>query len=77
MHISFLRDVVSLRITIRVHRPMLWRLQCWTRPSARRARATFFRASIARVCVYVPDARTAAVLMQHAMGHVKDACSAF
>jgi hypothetical protein len=35
------------------------------------------RASIARVRLYVPDARTAVVLVQHAVGRVEDAYSAF
>ena len=43
----------------------------------RDACARDLRASIARVRLYVPDARTAAVLVQHAVGRVEDAYSAF
>jgi conserved oligomeric Golgi complex subunit 3 len=43
----------------------------------REACARDLRASIARVRLYVPDARTATVLVQHAVARVEDAYSAF
>ena len=43
----------------------------------RGACARDLRASIARVRLYVSDARTAAVLVQHVIGRVEDAYSAF
>ncbi|KAH9957339.1 Sec34-like family-domain-containing protein [Russula dissimulans] len=43
----------------------------------RGACARDLRANIARVRLYVPEARTAAVLVQHAIGRVEDAYSAF
>jgi len=43
----------------------------------REACARGLRASIARVRLYVPDVRTAAVLVQHAVSRVEDAYSAF
>ncbi|KAI0246453.1 hypothetical protein BJV78DRAFT_1157900 [Lactifluus subvellereus] len=43
----------------------------------RSACARDLRAGIARVRLYVPDARTAGVLVQHALDHVEDAYSAF
>ncbi|KAH9952658.1 hypothetical protein BGW80DRAFT_1567900 [Lactifluus volemus] len=43
----------------------------------RNACASDLRASIARVFLYVPDVRTAGVLVQHALDRVEDAYSAF
>jgi conserved oligomeric Golgi complex subunit 3 len=43
----------------------------------RNACASDLRASIARVRLYVPDVRTAGVLVQHALDRVEDAYSAF
>jgi len=43
----------------------------------RGACARDLRENIARVRLYVPDARTAAVLVQHAVGRVEDAYTAF
>jgi hypothetical protein len=43
----------------------------------RTACARDLRASLARIRLYVPDGRTASVLVQHARGRVEDAYSAF
>ena len=43
----------------------------------RSACARDLRASISRIRLYVPDVRTASVLVQHARGRVEDAYSAF
>jgi hypothetical protein len=43
----------------------------------RNACASDLRASIARVRLYVPDVRTAGVLVQHALDRVEDSYSAF
>ena len=43
----------------------------------RTACARDLRASLARIRLYVPDVRTASVLVQHARGRVEDAYSAF
>jgi hypothetical protein len=43
----------------------------------REACARDLRASIIRIRLYVPDARTASVLIQHAVGRVEDAYSEF
>jgi hypothetical protein len=43
----------------------------------RNACASDLRASIARVRLYVPEVRTAGVLVQHALDRVEDAYSAF
>ena len=43
----------------------------------REACARDLRVKVARVRLYVPDARTAAVLVQHAVGRVEDAYTAF
>jgi hypothetical protein len=45
--------------------------------SFREACVRDLRGSLARVRLYVPDARTASVLVQHAVGRVEDAYSAF
>jgi len=45
--------------------------------SFREACVRNLRGSLARVRLYVPDARTASVLVQHAVGRVEDAYSAF
>ena len=43
----------------------------------RTACARDLRACLARIRLYVPDGRTASVLVQHARGRVEDAYSAF
>lgn len=43
----------------------------------RSACARDLRASLSRIRLYVPDVRTASVLVQHARGRVEDAYSAF
>ncbi|KAH9993581.1 Sec34-like family-domain-containing protein [Russula vinacea] len=67
-----------LRPTSRIHRPSRLAAEAAVLDETFRAAcASDLRASLARVRLYVSDARTAAVLVQHAVDRIEDAYGAF